>query len=338
MQTHRKIGTLVASLALAAALATATTVAWAKPKTTLLDGLKSGLEARALTLDPEQPVDVARALVIRAALQNIKKDKSTSLDGDIGTLKKVAGKIELAYGVNDALLVASLDGFIARVQADLAPAEAGALAIFDPTTRAAVDGLLVTARSSLAATLSPPTDGNSVKLRATTLRTAARAVAAAASRIAKPELCVKGGGWFSTVGATAFAPEFTTGTFYGSSFTSPFTSFELNSYHYDRKNTADPYARGATYIRFDGAQFHGTGDYALGIGAEPAVLTYTVNGVSWTATSGTAHVTRWDPAKKELRGTVEATLTNFGGGEPTTMQLTGGRFRACRWHLAAVPQ
>lgn len=318
----------------------------ARPATTLLDGLRAGLADRATALQTEtDPVKLAQLAVLKSAIKAIDKDKSKNVLDDLGTLKKVAGRIELAFGVNDPSLVAAFDGFFSTftgtVDGVAAQLQTG---LFTASAQAQLQGIVSTARTSLAAIASPAPAQNTIKDRSAALQAVGKTALAAASKARKAAkaLCAHGGTVRAQVddGVSAsrrYAPPFVDAVWtYSGSTAGPLRSVSITSFYYDRKAPQtggfEPYHKGFLNIDFTNGVFTGPGTYVItssGGVANPVSMTYYYEGTFFDGVSGTLTVTSYDAATKDIQGSFTGMFATGGGA--STVSITGGGFRVCTW-------
>lgn len=333
---------LLLTAVVAVVLAIPSQLADARPATSLLDDLRANLAGRVASLSGSaDPGDIAKLIAVKSSIKAIDKDESRSILDDLGTLKKVAAKIEFVYGANDPALVTAFNGFqstftttIDGVASQLQPG------LFTSTAQQELQGIVNTARASLASIAMPPSDQNTIKLRAGALREVGKAAALAVSKARKAAkaVCKHNGTYRATLddgsGARPFAPQFCSGSWtYAGSRSGPLVSVSMTAYYYDKKappgDSYAPYHKG--YVSFDWTDgaFTGPGVYTFGGGDKPVYGTYYYEGTFYSGLSGTLTVTSYDAATKDIQGTFSGTFETFSGPAPVT--ITNGGFRLCEW-------
>ncbi len=333
---------LLLTAVVAVVLAIPSRLADARPATTLLNDLRADLAGRAAALQGSaDPGDIAKLIALKSSIKAIDKDESRSILDDLGTLKKVAAKIEFVYGANDPALVTAFNGFlntftttIAGVALQLEPG------LFATPAQQEISKIVNDAGAALIPIQMPPSDQNTIKLRAGALREVGKAAALAVSKARKAAkaLCKHNGTYRATLddgtGARPFAPPFCSGSWtYSGSRSGPLVAVSMTAYYYDKKappgDSYAPYHKG--YVSFDWVDggFSGPGVYTIGGGGKPVYGTYYYEGNFYSGMSGTLTVTSYDEATKDIQGTFSGTFETFSGPAPVT--FTNGGFRLCEW-------
>ena len=276
------------------------------------------------------PFSEIRLAVVTAALANMDTSDSTSLYQDINVLRKVAIKIERAYGLNDAALVAALDPVITVVEGNLQALRVRIATVTSPKLNAKVTALADSAATLVTAAKTPRKKKlNNVGARSTALRDAQKAIDTANAKIdhaASGGSCRNGGRVTASIDGVSFTPTYATVQKVVDA-NNVLQTVQVSGYYYDQA-APNPYAQGTMDLLWTAATFTGAGTYTLTDNSTPTVLSQQA-GDLFHATSGTITLTTYDEAGQLAEGTFECTLTNSGGS--VTKVVTSGSFRVCRF-------
>lgn len=314
-----------------ALLAGAVLAASASPFTSSLDGLRADLAARQAALAGlTDPISEVRLAFVVAALGNIDSTDSSSFYGDVKTLRKVAIKIERAYGANDTGLLAALLPDIATVGANVQALDVRIASVASPKLAAKLTAASGQAAALVAVATTPPKKKlNTVTARSTALRDAQKIVDASNAKIdhaSNPGACGGDGRVTADIDGVAFAPTYAAVQKVLDA-QDALLSVQVSGYYYDA-GAADPYARGTIDLLWSAATFTGAGTYTLSGTGTPTILSFT-GGVVYSATSGTITLTDYDEAGRYAAGTFDCTLTDGSG--TVVKVVTNGSFRVCRF-------